>query len=119
MISSGFRSENNKQSVSNITWKKDFDLDLDFRQASTTDIGGKVEFFDVCHHFTDSSIFGLVTKDHIKPSARDMCFLNGASHHPQPTFKSIVHSEAIHLRRLNEKQSDFNESLNIHYTEKL
>ena len=98
---------------------KDFALDLDFRQVNTNDIGGKVEFLDVCHHITDSSIFGFVTKDRIKPTALDRCFLNGASHHPQATFKSIVHSEAIHLRRLNEKQSDFNESWNMHYTEKL
>jgi len=90
---------------------EDFDLDLDFRQVKTNDIGGKVEFLDVCHHITDFSIFGFVTKDHIKPTALDRYFLNGASHHPQSTFKYIVYSEAICLRRLNERQSDFNKSL--------
>jgi len=55
---------------------KDFDLDLDFRHVNSNDIRGKVEFFDVCRHITSSSIFGFVTKDHIKPTALDRCFLN-------------------------------------------
>jgi len=45
--------------------------------------------------------------------------LNGASHHPQSTFKSIVYSEAIRLRRLNQRQSDFNESLDRLYSKAL
>jgi len=95
---------------------KDFGLGLDFRQVNTNNIGVKVEFLDVCHHITDSSIYGFITKDHIKPTAPDRCFSNGASHHPQSTFRSIVYSEAVRLRRLNERQSDFNESLDRLYS---
>jgi len=82
---------------------QDFDVDPDFRQFNTNDIETKVEFLDICHHITHSSIFGIVTKDPIKPSALDICFLNGASHHPQYTFKSVVHGETIRLRRLHER----------------
>ena len=57
--------------------------------------------------------------DHIKPTALDRCFLTGSSQHPQSTYKLIVFSEAIHLRRLDERQSDFNESLDRLYSKAL
>ena len=65
MILSGLPSEN-------ITANRDkqrsyskgltgFDLVLDFKQIKINDIEGNVEFFNVCHHITDSSTIGLVT----------------------------------------------------------
>jgi len=50
------------------------------------------------YHNTGSSIFGFVTMQDPKTTALSKCFLNGASHHPQSTFKAIVFGEAIHLR---------------------
>ena len=50
--------------------------------------------------------FGFVTKDFEKPTAEGRQFINGNSHHPQTTFKSILFGEAIRLRCLNQRIDD-------------
>ena len=50
---------------------------------------------------------GFYTRNFVKPTAIDRTFLNGKSFHPQHIFKSIVFSESIRLRRLNELQSEY------------
>ena len=54
---------------------------------------------------------GFIAKNFIKSTAKDRCFLNGASHHPTSIHKSIVFEEAVRLRRLNERKSDYLKSL--------
>jgi len=56
--------------------------------------------------------FGFVTKDFVKPTAEGRQFINGNSHHPQTTFKSILFGEAVRLRRLNQRKDDYLSSLN-------
>jgi len=46
------------------------------------------------------------------PTAEGRQFINGNSHHPQTTFKSILFGEAITLRRLNQRKDDYLSSLN-------
>jgi len=38
--------------------------------------------------------------------------MNGNSHHPQTTYKSILFGEAIRLWRLNQRKDDYLSSLN-------
>ena len=54
---------------------------------------------------------GFVAKDFQKHTATYRCFLNGASHHPPHTFRSIVYAECIRMRRLNKRDQDYLESL--------
>ena len=51
------------------------------------------------------------TKNFIKSTAKDRCFLNGASHHPTSVYKSIIFGEVVRLRRLNERKFDYLKSL--------
>ena len=69
-------------------------------------------FLDVSHCVTIEDDFGFVTKDFVKPTAEGRQFINGNSHHPQTTFKSILFGEAIRLRRLNQRKDDYLSSLN-------
>ena len=85
-------------------------LELTFLQACTADQKGEVEFLDVNHCITTDDDFGFVTKDFVKPTADRRQFINGKSHHPQSTFKSILFGEA--LRRLNQRKEDYLCSLN-------
>ena len=87
-------------------------LELTFRQACTAENTGEVEFLDVNHCVTTEVDFGFVTKDFVKPTAERRQFINGNSHHPQTTFKSILFGEAIRLRRLNQRKDDYLSSLN-------
>ena len=88
-------------------------LELMFRQACTAEKTGEVEFLDVNHCVTIKDDFGFVTKDFVKPTAEVRQFINGHSHHPQMTFKSILFGEAIRLRRLNRRKDDYLSSLNL------
>ena len=76
-------------------------LELTIRQACTAEKTGEVAFLDVNHCVTIKDDFGFVTKDFLKPTTEGRQFINGNSHHPQTTFKSILFGEAIRLRRLN------------------
>ena len=64
-------------------------LELTFRQACTAEKTGEVEFLDVNDCVTIEDDFGFVTKDFVKPTVEGRQFINGNSHHPQTTFKSI------------------------------
>ena len=57
--------------------------------ACTAEKTGEVEFLDVNHCVTIEDDFGFVTKDFVKPTVEGRQFINGNSHHPQTTFKSI------------------------------
>jgi len=87
-------------------------LELTFRQACTAEKTGEVEFLDVNHCATIEDDFGFVTKDFLKPTAEGRQFMNGNSHHPQTTFKSVLMGEGIRLRCLNQKKDDYLSSLN-------
>jgi len=82
-------------------------LELTFRQACTAVKTGEAEFLDVNHCVTIEDDFGFVTKDFVKPTAEGRQFINGNSHHPQTTFKSILFGEAIRSRRLNQRKDDY------------
>jgi len=88
-------------------------LEPTFRQACTAEKTGEVAFLDVSHCVTIEDDFGLVTKDFVKPTAEGRQFINGNSHHPQTTFKSILFGEAIRLRRLKQRKYDYLSSLNL------
>ena len=87
-------------------------MEVTFRQACIAEKTGEVEFLDVNHCVTIEDDFGFVTKDFVKPTAEGRQFINGISHHPQTTFKSILFGEAIRLRRLNQRKDDCFSSLN-------
>ena len=87
-------------------------LELTFRQACTAEKTGELEFLDANHCVTIEDDFGFVTKDFVKPTAEGRQFINGNSHRPQTTFKSILFGEAIRLRRLNQTKDDYLGSLN-------
>ena len=74
-------------------------------------MGSCLEFLDVEHKIDYSHIGGFYTRDSVKPTALDCTFLNGKSFYPTHIFKSLVFSEAVRLRRLNETQSDYLASL--------
>ena len=54
---------------------------------------------------------GFYTTDYSKPTAINRTFLNGQSYHPSSVFKSIIFSESIRLRRLNEKQENYSAAI--------
>ena len=68
-------------------------------------------FLDVEHKINSNFAGGFYTRNFVKPTVIDCTFLNGKSFHPQHIFKSIVFSESIRLRRLNESQSEYIKSL--------
>ena len=79
--------------------------------ACTAEKTDEVEFLDVNHCVTIEDDFGFVTKDFVKPTAEGRQFINGNSHHPHTTFKSILFGEAIRLRRLNQTKDYYLNSL--------
>ena len=70
-----------------------------------------MQFFDVLHVTNLNAKGGFITKNFIKSTAKDRCFLYGASHHPTTVYKSIAFGEAVQLCRLNERKSDYLKSL--------
>ena len=82
-------------------------LELTFRETSTIEADGSVEFLDVHHCVTPNEKYGFITKDFVEVIAEHRCFISGLSHHPCSTFKSIVFREAIRMRRLNERDEDY------------
>ena len=63
------------------------------------------------HVTTPNAKGGFITRNFIKSTAKDRCLLNGASHHSTSVYKSIVFGEAVQLRRLIERKSDYLKSL--------
>ena len=82
-------------------------MKLTFTQKQIPRQNDKFEFLDVNHCVTIEDDFGFVTKDFVKPTAEGRQFINGNSHHPQTTFKSILFGEAVTLRRLNQRKDDY------------
>ena len=74
--------------------------------------GQGVEFLDVFHQIEEDDPIGFVTKNFTKPTAAGRAFLHGNSYHPLHIFKGIIFSEAVRLRRLNERQEDYLNSIN-------
>ena len=70
-----------------------------------------MEFLDVEHQMDMKSVAGFFTRDYTKPTAMERTFLHGQSHHPPAVFKSIVLGEAVRLRRLNEPDETYHQSL--------
>ena len=70
------------------------------------------EFLDVFHQIEEDDPIGFVTKNFTKPTAAGRTFLHGNSYHPLHIFKGIIFSEAVRLRRLNERQEDYLNSIN-------
>ena len=64
------------------------------------------------YHCTDANApKGFITKDYTKPTAMGQVFINGKSHHPLHVFKGIVIGESKRLRRLNENDDDYQNSI--------
>ena len=53
------------------------------------------------------------TKNFIKKTAQNSKFLDGKSYHPLNVFKGIITGEEKRMRRLNETEEDYKESLKI------
>ena len=71
-----------------------------------------IPFLDVEHVLNnDSEIKSFKTKSFIKETAKNATFLNGRSYHPLNVFKGIITGEIKRLKRLNEDEKDFKESL--------
>ena len=104
---------NNEQTVKNelINNFKKYELKLTFREVTTEQENEEVEFLDVNHKITPKGNKGFITTNFIKPTAVNSTFLHGRSYHPHYMFKSIIYSEAIRLRRLNEMDSDYIKSI--------
>ena len=88
-----------------------YNLELTFREISTKNENEQVEFLDVLHYTDRSTTKGFSIKDFIKPTAINATFLNGKSFHPAHIFKGIIFGEAKRLRRLNEKENTYKDSL--------
>ena len=86
-------------------------LQLTFRMINTSEENSCLEFLDVEHTVKKNWNSGFYTRDYVKPTALDRTFLNGKSFHPAHQFKSIVFSEAVRLRRLNENHDEYLASL--------
>ena len=72
---------------------------------------GSVEFLGVHHCVAPNEKYGFIAKDFAKATAEHRCFISRLSHHPCSRFKSIVFGEAIRMRRLNERDEDYQSAL--------
>ena len=88
-------------------------LEVLFRRICTEENQqqSRMEFLDVEHQIDRKSVAGFFTRDYTKPTAMERTFLHGQSHHPPAVFKSIVFGKAVRLRRLNEQDETYHESL--------
>ena len=86
-------------------------LKLIFRHVHAESEQKEVEFLDVNHIIDKDDPAYFITKDFVKPTAIGRVFLNGTSYHPVSTFKSILKGECLRMRRLNERNEDFQSSL--------
>ena len=86
-------------------------LELTFRQTSTMETDGSMEFLDVHHRLTPYEKYRFITTDFVKATAEHGCFISGLSHHPCSAFKSTVLGEAIRMRRLSERDEGYQSAL--------
>ena len=107
--------QNTAQTIKNaiLTAFCENDLEISFRQIQTGSLeqNTSMEFLDVDHVIDSTAVGGFYTKEFIKPTALNRTFLHGKSHHPISVFKSIVFGEAMRMRRLNESNEHFQDSL--------
>ena len=87
-------------------------LTLTFREVNNRQTGKGVEFLDVFHQIEEDDPIGFVAKNFTKPTAAGRTFLHGNSYHLLHIFKGIIFSDAVRLRRLNERQEDYINSIN-------
>ena len=86
-----------------------FGLELEFRSLSSQDHSKSIEFLDVNHQIMNVEEYGFPfkTKHFIKSTATEKLYLNGKSYHSKSTYRSILYSEALRMRNLNEQYEDF------------
>ena len=90
---------------------QEYNLELSFKEISTTNQQDKLEFLDVMHVITSEGKGGFKIKDFVKPTARNATFLHVKSYHPKHMFSGIILSEGKRLRRLNEEDLDYKISI--------
>ena len=90
---------------------RNFDLELTFREITTYEEGKQIEFLDVLHVANHTAEKNFITKDFVKPTAKEATFLHGKSFHPKHVFEGIIKSESKRLRMLNETNEGYQESI--------
>ena len=107
--------QNTTQTIKNaiLTAFCENDLKISFCQIQTGPLeqNTSMEFLDVDHVIDSTAVGGFYTKEFIKPTALNCTFLHGKSHYPISVFKSIVFSEAVRMRHINESNEHFQDSL--------
>ena len=89
-----------------------FNLKLTYTNMSTEDNNLTLPFLDVEHVLTkENNKSFFYTRNFIKPTAINSTFLNGKSFHPLNIFKGIISGEEKRMKRLNERNEDYQESL--------
>ena len=88
-----------------------YGLDLTFRDMDTTNENGQVEFLDVLHCCDSKAPRKFIVTDFVKQTAINTNFLNGNSFHPPHIFKGTIVGEGKRLRRLNETDERYQESI--------
>ena len=88
----------------------DFGFRLTFRYLNNSS-ENQLEFLDVLHVGNATARIGFVTKDSQKPTAPYQCFFEWHFTPSASSFRSIVFGESIRMRRLNERDQDYLESL--------
>ena len=86
-------------------------MDLTFRSITTENENEEVEFLDVLHQTQRQEKKRFITKNYIKPTAEKSTFINGKSFHPKHIYKGIIYGESNRMRRLNEREQDYQTSL--------
>lgn len=90
-----------------------YNLALTFREMDTQNTNGEIEFLDILHCIDKNYSWGFKLKNFVKPTAIDALFLNGKSHHPLHVYKGIILGESRRMRRLNECDEDYYDSLQM------
>ena len=87
-------------------------LELSFRETSTLEPDGScIEFLDVNHRIDKSGPGEFVTTKFIEPTARERSFVVAILFIRAMFFEPIVFSEATRMRRFNELQPDYIDTL--------
>ena len=88
-----------------------YELQLEFKTICTNDYNSQIEFLDVLHQPMMNAKKGFIIRDFVKPTAINRTFLDGRSYHPTHVYKSIIIGEAKRLRRLNENEQFYQDSI--------
>ena len=91
-----------------------YGLQITSKTMSTKDKNNMLPFLDVQHILIKEGNNNFFkTKNFIKKTAENSTFLNGKSYHPLNVFKGIITGESKRMRRLNETDEDYKDSLKI------